>query len=68
METINHKSQYSAIHQKECCIADEIFRNLNQGSLYDIYQIIEKLNGLEEEQDLEQIFLERYHFDFREYI
>jgi len=68
MENINHNNRNSISYKNECCLADEIFRNLNQGSLFEIYQLIEKLNGQDEEKFLEQVFLEKYHFDFRQYI
>jgi hypothetical protein len=68
MKTINHKSNNSVNQQKEFCLAEEIFNKLNQGSLFEIYQIIEKLEGKEEKMTLEKAFLERYHFDFRQYI
>ncbi len=67
MRTIHHQNSNSGISQKEFCLAEEIFKKLNQGSLFEIYQIIEKLEG-KEELSLKNAFLERYHFDFRQYI
>ena len=68
MEAIDHKNNKSVISQKEFCLAEEIFHNLNQGSLFEIYQIMDQLKGKDEESILERAFLERYHFDFRQYI
>ena len=67
MEAIDHNNK-SVISQKEFCLAEEIFHKLNQGSLFEIYQIIDQLKGKDEESILERAFLERYHFDFRQYI
>ena len=68
MGTINHNQTQSVMKRKRCCMAEEIYRKLNQGSLFEIYQIIERLEGKEEMKEIEQIFLERYHFDFMQYI
>jgi len=67
MRTINHQKTSTGNSQKEFCLAEEIFKKLNQGSLFEIYQIIEKLER-KEEVTLKNAFLERYHFDFRQYI
>lgn len=68
METINHKNNKSAIGQKDFWLAKEVFKYLNRGSLYEIYQIMDNLKGKTEEKTLEQTFLELYHFDFKQYI
>jgi len=43
MKTINHNQTEAVMKSKCCCMAEEIYRKLNQGSLFQIYQIIEIL-------------------------
>lgn len=67
MKAIDHNNRNLRIYHRDCCLADDISRNLNQGGLYEIYQIIDKLNGREENKNIDQVFIEKYHFDFRKY-
>jgi hypothetical protein len=68
MEAINHNNKQLEISQNEICLVDEIYHNLNQGSLYQIYRLIEKVEGKEKIGMISKAFFERYHFDFRKYI
>jgi hypothetical protein len=67
MEAIDHNN-HSKISQKEICLAEEIYHNLNQGSLFEIYRLMEELEGKEKIGIIRHAFYERYHFDFRKYI
>jgi hypothetical protein len=68
MEAIDHNNEKLEISQNEFCLAEEIYHNLNQGSLFEIYQLMEGLEGEEKICMIYQAFFERYHFDFRKYI
>lgn len=68
MEAIDHNNKKLKVSQKEICLAEEIYHNLNQGSLFEIYRLMEELEGKEKIYMIYQAFLERYHFDFRKYI
>jgi hypothetical protein len=68
METANHKNNKKIPGPKEFLLAEQIFHNLNQGSLFEIYQILEALEGKEEKIAVERIFFDRYNFNFKTYI
>ena len=68
MGTANHKNNIKIPGPKEYLLAEQIFHNLNQGSLFEIYQILEALEGKEEKIAVERIFFDRYNFNFRKYI
>jgi hypothetical protein len=68
METANHKNNKKIPGPKEYLLAEQIFHNLNQGSLFEIYQILETLDGKDEKRAVEQVFIDRYNFNFRTYI
>lgn len=68
MKTIELKNNPSMFGRKECSLAEKIYLKLNEGSLYDIHQIIESIENAEEKNRLTQVFINKYDFDFRQYI
>lgn len=68
MKSIDHTNNNTVADDKKCCLAEKIYRKLNEGSLYDIYQIFDSIDDAEERRIITQIFISRYNFDFRQYI
>lgn len=68
MKTIELKNNQSMFGRKESSLAEKIYLKLNEGSLYDIHQIIESIENAEEKNRLTQVFINKYDFDFRQYI
>jgi hypothetical protein len=68
MEAIDHNNEKLEISQNEFCLAEEIYHNLNQGSLFEIYRLMEQVEGKEKIGIIRQAFFEKYNFDFRKYI
>jgi hypothetical protein len=68
MKSIDHTNNQTVVDESKCCMADKIYRKLNEGSLYDIYQIFDSIDDAEERRLITQIFISRYNFDFRQYI
>jgi hypothetical protein len=68
MEATNHKNDTADKIQKERHLVEQIYIKLNQGNLFEIYQIIESLEDAGKRSTIERVFKERYNFDFRNYI
>jgi hypothetical protein len=68
MEAIDHNNKKLKISQKEICLAEEIYHNLNQGGLFEINRLMDEVKRKEKIGVIRQVFFERYHFDFRKYI
>ena len=69
MESINLKNnKQSVIGQKQYEVAEKIYCMLNQGGLFEIYQILDDLKNEEDRKYVEQAFLSKYNFNFLNYI
>ena len=49
-------------------LAEDIYCKLNQGSLFEIYQILESIKTAQLKSSIEQAFMEKYNFNFKKYI
>jgi hypothetical protein len=56
------------IGQNEYRLAEDIYCKLNQGSLYEIYKIMDRIKSVQVRESIGQAFVEKYHFDFHKYI
>jgi len=68
MGATDHKNDTAEGIQKEGLLVEQIYQKLNQGNLFEIYQIVESLEDYEVRCKVEKIFREKYHFDFKDYI
>ena len=69
MDSVRLKNNRRVSDQKSTCqLAEEIFAMLNQGSLYNIHQVLEKLKNDDELKCLEKTFIEKFEFSFTKYI
>ena len=56
------------IGQKQHEIVEKIYCRLNQGGLFEIYQILENLKNEEDRRYVVQAFISKYKFNFLNYI
>jgi len=69
MDAIKLKNNNREIGQKkQCHLAEEIYVKLNQGSLYEIHQILNQLDNEKDRKCVVRIFLEKFDFNFLKYI
>lgn len=69
MDSVRLKNNGRVNGQKSTCqLAEEIFAMLNQGSLYNIHQVLENLKNDDELKCLEKAFIEKFEFNFTKYI
>ena len=62
----NYKKKHFS--QNEYRLAEDIFCKLNQGSLYEIYQIMDRVKSVQMRESIKQAFVEKYNFNFQKYI
>ena len=69
MDQIKLKNNKREIgYKKQCHLAEEIYVKLNEGSLYEIHQILSQLENEKDRKCVIQIFLEKFDFNFLKYI
>ena len=69
MDSARLKNNKRVRDQKSSCqLAEEIFALLNQGSLYNIHQVLAKVKSEDELKCLEKTFMEKFEFNFTKYI
>ena len=56
------------ISQKEYRLAAFIYCKLNQGGLFEIYQIMDSIKSVQVKDCIVHAFVEKYHFNFQKYI
>jgi hypothetical protein len=56
------------IKQNEYRLAEDIYCKLNQGGLFEIYQIMDSIKSAQVRDSIEQAFVEKYNFNFQKYI
>ena len=54
--------------KKPCHLAEEIFAKLNQGSLYEIHQILSEVENEKQRKCIIKLFIEKFDFNFTKYI
>lgn len=56
-------------NDSRCCqMVEKIFALLNQGSLYDIYKMLDEMRNKGELSEVKDAFAEKYDFNFLNYI
>ena len=69
MDSIQLKNNIQpGIGQKQHELAEKICHMLNQGGLFEIYQILENLKNDEDRKYVVQAFVSKYNFNFLNYI
>ena len=69
MDSGRLKNNEKLMAQKSNCqLAEEIFTMLNQGSLYNIHQLLQEMKSEDELKCLEKVFIEKFEFNFKKYI
>lgn len=68
MNTLNPANNGQLNDRTTHLMAEKIYRSLNQGNLFEIYLILESLENKEKKYALERIFLDKYNFNFTQYI
>lgn len=69
MESIKFKNNKQPDNgQKQYELAEKIYCMLNQGGLFEIYQILENLKNEEDRKYVVQAFMAKYNFNFLNYI
>ena len=68
MEPVNLKNKKPEIGQKSCRLAEEIYSKLNQGSLFEIHQILNKIEDEDKKRCVVKVFIEKFNFNFLKYI
>lgn len=69
MDAVSNKNNKPAIGQKQPChLAEEIYAMLNQGSLFEIHQILSRLKNEKDRKCVIQLFIEKFNFNFLKYI
>ena len=69
MDSGQLKNNEKLMAQKSNCqLAEEIFAMLNQGSLYNIHQVLQEMKSEDELKCLEKAFIEKFEFNFTKYI
>ena len=69
MNTVKLKNNKPEIGQnKSCHLAERIFRMLNQGNLFEIHEILNSLKSEEQRKCVEQVFVDKFDFNFQKYI
>jgi len=46
----------------------KINRYLNQGNLFRIYELLDTMRGIEDRRTLEELFVEKFGFNYRRFI
>ena len=69
MDAIKLKNNNAEIGlANSCVLADEIYLHLNQGNLFKIHEVLERLDGDPELQYLDQAFVKKFGFSFMKHI
>ena len=68
MEPVKLKNNKPEIGQKSCHLAEEIYSKLNQGSLFEIHQMLNKIEDEDKKRCVVKVFIEKFNFNFLKYI
>jgi len=61
------KSSPSVVNRYEESVM-KINRYLNQGNLFRIYELLDTMRGIEDRRTLEELFVEKFGFNYRRFI
>ena len=65
---LNNNNNTEIDQKKTCHLAEEIYAKLNQGSLYDIHQILSEVENEKQRKCIIKLFVEKFDFNFTKYI
>lgn len=69
METVSrYKSNQQVFDKRHEVLAERIFCLLNQGSLFEIYRVLESLKTTADKKYVMEVFKIKYDFNFQEHI
>lgn len=69
METVSqYRSNQQVFDKRYEDLAERIFCLLNQGSLFEIYRVLESLKTSDDKKYVKEVFKVKYDFNFQEYI
>ena len=68
MDSSGLKKSNEEIGQQSRQVAENIYKNLNQGNLFEIHQILNNLRDDHEKSCVINVFIEKFNFNFLRYI
>lgn len=69
MDVAKLKNRDLNISQRNPChLAEEIYAKLNQGSLYEIHQLLSEVENEKQRKCIIKLFIEKFDFNFTKYI
>ena len=68
MDSVKLKNNKQETGQKLSLVAEKIYRNLNQGNLFEIHRILESIENEQEKSCVINVFIKKFDFNFLRYI